>query len=128
MTNRDLIMELTLEQGPGRETQVQPPLAVWAHYFDIDLDAPPDLSLRNRRRPRSKPEDRAVVEHDHNWTVEMNGASVARPAIIRLQKTGQNAYDYWVYTPADPEYTSCRWILDTFPNPHRQRGRLWLII
>jgi hypothetical protein len=128
MTNRDLIMELTLEQGPGRETQVQPPLGVWAHYFDIDLEDPPDLSLTNRRHPSPEAENRPVVEHDHNWTVEMMGAEVARPAIIRFHRTGQNSYDYWVYTQGDAEHTACRWILDNFPNPHRQRGRLWLII
>src|SRR5580704_7217800 len=109
MTNRDLIMELTMEQGPGRETQVQPPLGVWAHFFDIDLDDPPDLSLTNRRQAVPEAENRPVVEHDHNWTVETTGAEVARPAIIRFHKTGQNSYDYWVYIQGDAEYAACRW-------------------
>lgn len=128
MLNRDLIMQLTLEQGPGRETQVQPPLGVWAHYFDIDLDDPPNLSLINRKSHGSEPEDRPVVEHDHNWTVEVTGAEAPRPAIIRFRRTAANSYEYWIFTIGDAEYAACRWILDNFPNPHRQKGRLWLII
>ena len=34
---RQLVMQLTLEQGPDRMTQVQPPRAVWERYFDVDL-------------------------------------------------------------------------------------------
>lgn len=43
MTGNDLIMELTLEQGPARISQVQPPLGAWVTYFMIDLD--------HRKRP-----------------------------------------------------------------------------
>jgi hypothetical protein len=128
MTNDDLIMELTMEQGPGRETQVQPPIGVWAHYFGVELDAPPRLRLTNRKRRNPRPETRPVVEHDHNWTVEITGADVARPAIIRFHRTGTNRYDYWIYDQQDTEYETCRWILNSFRNPVRQRGRRWLVI
>ena len=30
-----LIMELTQEQGGNRQSQVQPPLAVWEHFFGV---------------------------------------------------------------------------------------------
>ena len=128
MTNEDLIMELTMEQGPGRETQVQPPIGVWAHYFGVDLDDPPSLRLTNRRRRNARPETRPIVEHDHNWTVEITGATVDRPAIIRFHRTGSNRYDYWIFKANDSEYQACRWILDTFRNPSRRRGRRWLVI
>ncbi len=128
MTGEDLIMELTMEQGPGRETQVQPPTGVWAYYFGIDLDEPPRLRLTNRKRRSANPETRPVVEHDHNWTVEVTGAAVNRPAIIRFHRTGANRYDYWVYEQHDAEYAACRWMLNTFRNPRRLKGRRWLVI
>ena len=128
MTNEDLIMQLTLEQGPGRETQVQPPIGVWAHYFGIDLADPPRLRVTNRKLRRPRSEIRPIVEHDHNWTVEVTGAEVTRPAIIRFHRTGVNRYDYWAYVERDSEYEHCRWLLDTFRNPQRQRGRRWLIV
>ena len=128
MTNDDLIMELTMEQGPGRETQVQPPIGVWAHYFGVDLDNPPMLRLTNRIRRNAIPENRPVVEHDHNWTLEIRAANVNRPVIIRFHRTGNNRYDYWLYSQTDREYEHCRWLLNSFPNPHHTRGRRWLVI
>jgi hypothetical protein len=128
MTNEDLIMQLTLEQGAGRETQVQPPIGVWAHYFGVDLDDPPRLRVTNRKLRRPRSETRPIVEHDHNWTIELAGAEVNRPAIIRFRRTGVNRYDYWVYVEHDSEYEHCHWLLNTFRNPRRQRGRRWLII
>ena len=128
MTGEDLVMDLTMEQGPGRETQVQPPLGVWAWYFGVDLENPPSLRLTNRRRRNARPETRPVVEHDHNWTVEVTGANVLRPAIIRFHRIGRNRYEYWIYTPGDVEYQWCGWILTTFRNPRRSRGRRWIVI
>lgn len=128
MTNEDLIMELTMEQGPARITQVQPPIGVWAHYFGVDLDNPPMLRLTNRRRRGARPEARPVVEHDHNWTVEIDAARVNRPAIIRFRRTANDRYDYWVYQQAEPEYEHCRWLLSSFRNPYRLRGRHWLVV
>jgi hypothetical protein len=78
-------MDLTLEQGVGRETQVQPPRNVWVQYFDIDLDEDPDalpeLVVQDRKNPASEPEHRPVVYHDHNWTIELGDAGMPRPAI-----------------------------------------------
>ncbi len=128
MTNEDLIMELTMEQGLGRITQVQPPIGVWAHYFGVDLDDPSRLRLTNRKRRNTRPENRPVVEHDHNWTVEIDAANANRPAIIRFHRTGNNRYDYWVYGQNEPEYLHCRWLLNNFRNPRHLRGRRWLVI
>jgi hypothetical protein len=128
MTNEDLIMELTMEQGPGRETQVQPPIGVWAHYFGVELEDPPPLRLTNRKRRNARPENRPIVEHDHNWTIEIEAANVERPAIIRFHRTGNNRYDYWIYERAEQDYEHCRWVLNNFSNPRRVRGRHWLVI
>jgi hypothetical protein len=125
-----LIMDLTMEQGPGRETQVQPPINIWVRYFDLDFARLPRLRLTNRRARRPQTEVRPVVEHDHNWTVEISGADVARPAIIRMRRTDQlgRRYDYWIYRQGEREYEHCDWILENFPNPLHRRGRRWLII
>lgn len=128
MTGDQLIMELTQEQGPGRETQVQPPVAVWAHYFDLDFARLPTLRLYNRRRRHSNPERRPVVFHNHNWTIEIGAARPPRPTVLRLRRAGSRTYDYWVYRPGDSEFDHCRWLLANFPNPHWHRGRHWLII
>lgn len=69
-----------------------------------------------------------MVEHDHNWTVEVEAANVNRPAIIRFHRTGRNRYEYWIYGAGQPEYEHCRWVLDRFRNPHHVRGRNWLVI
>lgn len=128
MVGDSLIMELTQEQGPGRETQVQPPIDVWLRFFEIDLERPPTLRCTNRRRSFPQAEARPVVEHDHNWTVEILGAALPRPAIIRFHRSGRNRYDYWVYRPADSAYEHCRWLLTNFANPHQKRGRRWFIV
>lgn len=128
MTGDHLIMELTMEQGPGRESQVQPPINVWTRYFEIDFAQLPRLRFTKRTGARTRQEIRPVVEHDHNWTVELDGAVVERPAIIRFLKTGRNTFDYWIHEPNTAEYQHCRWMLATFPNPYRRRGRRWLIL
>jgi hypothetical protein len=127
-----LIMDLTLEQGGGRVSQVQPPKNVWVQYFGIDLDEDPDdlpgLVLQDRKHPSSGPEHRSVVYHDHNWTVEVGDAGMPRPAILRMVRVAPNSYDYWVYRPGDPEYDHVNWILDNVTNPHRTHGRRWVIL
>lgn len=128
MTGDDLIMDLTLEQGGGRETQVQPPITVWAHYFDLDFSRLPTYQLRNRGTKRSRVVSRPVVEHDHNWTIELAGAELPRPAILRMNRTGPNQFDYWVYRDDEDEYYHCDWLLSTIVNPVRTRGRRWLIL
>jgi hypothetical protein len=68
------------------------------------------------------------VEHDPNWTIEVSGAEVERPAIIRFRKTGTNRYDYWIYEQGEAEHEASRWVLTTFRNPRRSRGRRWLVV
>lgn len=128
MTGDDLIMELTLEQGGGRETQVQPPIDVWVRYFDLDIGALPTYQLVNVPEAWAGPEARPVVEHDHNWTVEITGAELPRPATLRMHRTGPLAFNYWVFRPGDPEFDHCDWILGTFENPYQRHGRRWIIL
>ena len=128
MTGEELILELTQEQGPGRETQVQPPVDVWIRYFAVDLEVASVLTLENHRDSSYGPEERPIVEHDHNWTMEVAGAALPRPAIMRLSRRGNDTYAYWVYRPGDAEYSHCQWMLDTFTNPYWRRGRGWLIV
>jgi hypothetical protein len=128
MTGDDLIMHLTLEQGGGRETQVQPPIDVWVRFFDLDFNALPTYQLINRSEAGTAPEGRPVVEHDHNWTIELVGAELPRPATLRMHRTGPLSFDYWVYRPDDDEYDHCEWILQSFTNPYQRHGRLWIII
>lgn len=124
-----LIMDLTLEQGASRITQVQPPKNVWANYFELDLDAYagelPTLIIQDYKNQQA-PEERQIVSHDHNWTLELSDATAPRPAIVRMLKSGPNAYRYWVYRPGDAEFQHLDWLLDTAPNPQRIRGRRWL--
>jgi hypothetical protein len=127
-----LVMDLTKEQGGGRETQVQPPKNVWVQYFEIDLDEDtetlPTLMLRDKKHPSSGAEDRPIVYHDHNWTLEIGDAGMPRPAILRLVQVAHQTYDYWVYRPGDSEFVHLDWLLDNVPNPHRTHGRRWLLI
>jgi hypothetical protein len=128
MQGDDLIMQLTMEQGGGRETQVQPPLDVWVRYFELDFGDLPTYQLLNRSAAWAAPEGRPVVEHDHNWTIEILGAELPRPAVARFHRTGPDRFEYWVYRPDDDEFYHCEWLLATFPNPFWKSGRLWLII
>lgn len=128
MNGDDLIMELTLEQGGGRETQVQPPVNVWTYYFELDFGRLPTYRVRNRSRARSRAVLRPVVEHDHNWTIELDGAELPRPAILRMHRTAPGEFDYWVYRDDEDEYYHCDWLLNTIANPLRNRGRRWLIL
>lgn len=129
MTDADLVMDLTMEQGPGRDTQVQPPAGAWFAYFGIDIEELPDLRLLDRKQQNPQLETRPIVEHGTpNWTIEVTGAGVQKPAIIRFHRIGENRYEYWVYTPNEPEYSHCDWLLDTFRNPQHRRGRRWLVI
>lgn len=127
MTGEDLILEVTMEQGPARMTQVQPPRGAWEVYFCIDLDDPPHLTLTNRVE-NVPPEVRPVVEHDHVWTVEIPGAVYVGQTILRFHRTAPDAYDYWLYHSPQPEYHACVWLLANFNNPHHHKGRKWLVI
>jgi hypothetical protein len=71
-------------------------------------------------------EQRKVVKHHHNFTIEISGAKVARPAIIRIQRKGVNSFGYWVYKAPSKEYKHCKWLLQSFGDNCGERG--WTII
>lgn len=124
-----LIMELTREQGEGRETQVQPPRAVWEHYFGINLDSVsrPRLRLVHKGPQAVGAAPGTISRHDHNLTIEIPGAEMPRPALLELRKTGLNSYLYEVHR-AGPTFDRFAQLLATRSNPLRTSGRRWLII
>ena len=128
-----LIMELNMEMGPGRESQVQPPLDVWRLYFGLDPNAHANVRqtilLRCRQTDDASYEARPIVKHHHTYSIEISGAKQPRPAILRLKRTSYHTYDYWVYVESShQEYGSWfRW-LEAHPNSDRVRGRMWAII
>ena len=124
-----LVMQLTLEQGGKRATQVQPPINVWRHYFGIDRDTPnlPRLRLTYRGSAAVKPAPGTISRHDHDLTVEIPGAELPRPAILELRKTGRHAYDYDVHR-FGPDFDRLSRLLASRSNPLWTRGRRWLII
>jgi len=110
-----LVMELTQEQGPGRNTQVQPPKSVWARYFGLDSKGPPPsqaLTLRNGKDPSAIRERRPIVSHHHVWTLEIGDAGLPRPAILMLKRHSATSYTYYVYRPADPQFKKLNHLLD----------------
>jgi hypothetical protein len=72
-----LLMELTLEQGPERITQVQPPKDVWTTFFGISQsgDKLPLLTLINEKVKPSIGVKRQVVKHHHTYTIEITADS-----------------------------------------------------
>jgi hypothetical protein len=130
MIGDELVMALTWEQGRDRPTQVQPPLGIWRHYFDVDSNGElPVLRLINVRAPEEELEPpRPVVLHHHNLTIEVRGARAPRPAIARFTAVGRRRYEYAVYRPEDLEYTTYDKLLDETPNELRGANeRRWFI-
>jgi hypothetical protein len=124
-----LIMELTWEQGPGRETQVQPPKPVWENYFQVDLDGSlPLLSLTNLDVTPHSTITLAIVKHDHNFTLEIAGAHAPRPAILELRKLSANAYGYRVHREGEKRFSQLVNLLNAVKNPLWTHGRLWRVI
>jgi hypothetical protein len=125
-----LVMELTNEQGGGRESQVQPPKPVWNHYFGIDVgrERAPALSLVNDSTTPALPTPRDVVAHHHNYTIEIAGAELPRPAILQMRRIGRNAYSYHVHRPPHRAFLKMDQLLRTIPNPLRHEGRRWIIL
>ena len=121
-------MDLTQEQGGGRESQVQPPSQVWEQFFGVRVDATarPTYRLQNVNA-HSDPEQRKVVGHDHNLTLEIADARLPRPAILRMRRTGHNAFTYWVYRPPSQAYRHCDWLLKNI-GQQASGGRRWLIV
>lgn len=130
MTGDNLLMELGLEQGPPRQTQVQPPMGVWTEYFHVnpyDLAGDDALDMKDLGDPATGVVEHRIVEHDHNWTIEIPGAGPPRPAILWIRRVG-NEYHYQVLRPDSADFEHAAWVLETFENPLRRRGRRWLII
>lgn len=125
-----LLMELTNEQGGGRESQVQPPKPVWEHYFGIRVgrETLPTLSLFNESTGRGSKTRRNVVKHHHNYTIEIAGAELPRPAILQMRRVGRNKYCYRIYRPDDDSYPIKKELLETMPNPLRNSGRYWILV
>lgn len=125
-----LIMELTNEQGGGRETQVQPPKPVWETYFGIKvgIENLPILTLIDESGGKKVIVKRSVIKHHHNYTIELASAGLPRPAILQLRRIGHNKYAYRVHRPIHPTFASLNALLQTLHNPLRQSGRRWVLI
>ncbi|MCH8040856.1 MAG: hypothetical protein IH977_11020 [Nitrospinae bacterium] len=128
MQARQLIMELTHEQGGGRESQVQPPSEVWEQFFGVRVTTTvrPTFRLQNMK-VRTDPEQRKVVKHHHNLTLEIGDAKLPRPAILRMRRTGHNAFEYWVYRPQSQGYQHCDWVLANLAEDVASERR-WIVI
>jgi hypothetical protein len=131
MIGDQLVMQLTWEQGRGRETQVQPPLEVWRQFFgvgDIYARRLPSFRLINRRAKDTEEPTRPAVLHHHNVTIEIAGAVAPRPAIIRMVQTGRHEFEYIVYRPGMSNFVVHDALLDAIPNPFRSgQSRRWFI-
>jgi len=125
-----LLMELTHEQGGGRETQVQPPIAVWESYFRLSRNRErlPTLSLVNESVTPPAVQSRPVVKHHHNYTIELPGTDLPRPAILEMRRMGQNGYSYRVHRPKDLTFRRVNKLIQTLPNPLWEPGRKWVVI
>ena len=123
-----LIMELTQEQGGNRQSQVQPPLAVWEHFFGV---RPAAGSLPTYRLVDAlndgDPEQRKVVKHHHNFTVEIGDAGPPRPAILRMRSIGTNSFEYWVLRERHRDFRHFQWLLRTF-GAQAENGRLFDVL
>ncbi len=129
MQARELIMDLTNEQGKGRESQVQPPAEVWEQFFGVRINSKirPTLRLQNMAKKRADPEQRKVVQHHHNLTIEIADAKPPRPAILRMQRDGVNSFAYWVYRARAQQYRHCDWLLANVAEAPTKERR-WIII
>jgi len=122
-TGREMVMDLTMEQGGDRISQVQPPKTVWRQFFDIEPeDDQPEYEIEDARTG-----DRyhfAVSGKDHNWTLEIPGARVSRPAIIVLRLVDHRKLIYAVYTSEDAEYNEIdQFLEDNGRRPHHLQDR-----
>ncbi len=128
MAMEELIMELKMEQGLPRITQVQPPAAVWERFFGVRVlkGLLPTYRLQNKV-DNGNPEQSKVVRHHHNLTIEIGGAQPPRPAILRMLKTGTNSFDYWVYRPGSSAFRSCAWLLKNVAQDNSS-GRNWVVV
>lgn len=123
-----LLMELTLEQGVGRATQVQPPKRVWEKFFGLTHPASvlPTFTLLNERTSLS--EVRPVVRHHHTYTIEIADADLPRPAILQMRRAGQDRYVYRVHRPSDPTFGTISHVVEKLHNPDWTSGRRWVLV
>ena len=123
-----LLMQLTLEQGLDRASQVQPPKGVWETFFGLKHPTtnPPKITLINEKT--LVPETRPVVKHHHTYTIEISGADLPRPAILQMRRLGPNKYSYVVHRPADPKFADINRIVRTVHNPFWHSGRRWVLL
>ncbi|BCA10816.1 hypothetical protein BRDID11004_60360 [Bradyrhizobium diazoefficiens] len=123
-----LLMELTLEQGVDRASQVQPPKSVWESFFGLKHPTAtlPTITLVNERT--LVPEIRPVVKHHHTYTIEISDADLPRPAILQVRRLGPNKYSYVVHRPADAKFSDIRRIVRTLHNPFWVSGRRWVLV
>ncbi len=129
-TYSTLLMELTHEQGGGRVTQVQPPRAVWESYFRIrvGLERLPVLSFVNASVHPLVEMKRYVIKHHHNYTVELPGTELPRPAILQVRRVGRNKYTYSVHRPAHRTFVTMNKLVHSLRNPLWQSGRRWVLV
>jgi hypothetical protein len=125
-----LLMELTHEQGGGRETQVQPPRGVWENFFGLRslTGQLPTFSLINERANPNVIVNRKVVRHHHTYTIEITGAGQPLPAILQMRRIGHNKYSYVVHRPGDPTFGNINNQVRSLHNPFWQPGRRWVMV
>jgi hypothetical protein len=123
-----LLMQLTLEQGSGRASQVQPPRSVWETFFGLRYPATklPTITLVNEKTLAS--EIRPVVRHHHTYTIEISDADLPRPAILQMRRLGPNRYSYVVHRPTDPGFGNVSRLVKTLYNPFWDSGRRWILM
>lgn len=123
-----LLMQLTLEQGPGRASQVQPPKRVWETFFGLKHPTAKLSTITLINEKTAAPEVRPVVKHDHTYTIEISDADMPRPAILQMRRLAPNKYSYIVHRPADAKFTDIDRIVKTLHNPFLGSGRRWVLI
>lgn len=129
-TYSTLLMELTNEQGGGRESQVQPPKGVWETFFGLHHPAIklPTLTLVNEKVIPNQKIERKVVKHHHTYTIEIADAVMPRPAILQMRKIGPLKYTYIVHRPGEGKFAQVQRLIKTIHNPFWDSGRLWVLM
>lgn len=125
-----LLMELTHEQGGGRETQVQPPKGVWETFFGLYSPTAklPVLTLINETAKGKVEVKRRVVKHHHTYTLEITDAGLPRPAVLQMRRIAHDKYAYIVHRPTDPTFVTINYLVTTLHNPFWQPGRRWVLV
>jgi hypothetical protein len=127
-----LLMELTKEQGEVRVTQVQPPMGVWKYFFRLnpsEVKQLPTYELVWHSGENLTTFQRRVVSHHHNFTIELQGCEMPRPAILQIRRLRQYLFEYEVHRPSDPLFEARRRVLLSAFNPlQHPTGRRWVVL